>query len=100
MRPCLRRRRVSGDPSRSRCARKVVLAVPEPYSGEPRRKPLRRSEELVQSLGGRYRPAGDMNISPQDLDVVKERCEFVYGTTGGGGNSARGTAIAVHAGLE
>jgi leucine dehydrogenase len=41
-----------------------------------------------------------MNITPHDLDVVHERCEWVYGTTSGGGNSGRGTAIAVHAGLE
>jgi leucine dehydrogenase len=31
---------------------------------------------------------------------VHERCPWVYGTTGGGGNSGRGTAIAVHAGIE
>ncbi len=34
-----------------------------------------------------------MNISPADLDVVAERCPWVYGTTGKGGNSGRGTAI-------
>jgi leucine dehydrogenase len=79
---------------------KAVLAVPELFTGEKRRKLLLRYGELVQSLGGTYRTAGDMNISPEDLDVVRERCEFVYGTTGGGGNSARGTAIAVHAGLQ
>jgi len=79
---------------------KAVLAVPELPTGEARRALLLRYGELVQSLGGTYRTAGDMNISPADLDVVKERCEFVYGTTGGGGNSGRGTAIAVHAGIE
>ncbi|HEY3542258.1 MAG TPA: Glu/Leu/Phe/Val dehydrogenase dimerization domain-containing protein [Gaiellaceae bacterium] len=79
---------------------KAVLAVPELPSGEARRKLLLRYGDLVQSLGGTYRTAGDMNISPSDLDIVKERCEFVYGTTSGGGNSGRGTAIAVHAGLE
>jgi leucine dehydrogenase len=79
---------------------KAVLAVPELPSGEPRRALLRRYGDLVASLGGTYRTAGDMNISPADLDVVRERCEWVYGTTGGGGNSARGTAIAVHAGLQ
>lgn len=79
---------------------KAVLAVPELFNGDARRRLLLRYGELVQSLGGTYRTAGDMNISPADLDVVKERCEFVYGTTGGGGNSARGTAIAVHAGLQ
>jgi leucine dehydrogenase len=77
---------------------KAVLAVPELPSGEPRRRLLRRYGELVASLGGSYRTAGDMNISPEDLDVVAETCPWVYGTTHGGGNSGRGTARgALHA---
>jgi leucine dehydrogenase len=79
---------------------KAVLAVPELPTGAARRKLLLRYGELVQSLSGTYRTAGDMNITPQDLDVVHERCSWVYGTTTGGGNSGRGTAIAVHAGLQ
>jgi leucine dehydrogenase len=71
---------------------KAVLAVPELPSGEPRRRLLRRYGELVASLGGSYRTAGDMNVSPDDLDVVAETCPWVYGTTSGGGNSGRGTA--------
>jgi leucine dehydrogenase len=71
---------------------KAVLAVPELPTGEPRRRLLRRYGELVASLGGSYRTAGDMNISPDDLDVVAETCPWVYGTTGRGGNSGRGTA--------
>jgi leucine dehydrogenase len=71
---------------------KAVLAVPELPLGEPRRRLLRRYGELVASLGGSYRTAGDMNISPEDLDVVAETCPWVYGTTRGGGNSGRGTA--------
>jgi glutamate dehydrogenase/leucine dehydrogenase len=77
---------------------KAVLAVPALPAGEPRRRLLRRYGELVASLGGSYRTAGDMNISPQDLDVVAETCPWVYGTTRGGGNSGRGTARgALHA---
>ena len=72
---------------------KAVLAVPELPAGDARRKLLLRYGDLVASLGGTYRTAGDMNISPADLDVVAERTDFVYGTTGRGGNSARGTAI-------
>jgi leucine dehydrogenase len=79
---------------------KAVLAVPELPTGDARTRLLRRYGDLVQSLGGTYRTAGDMNITPEDLDVVHERCEWVYGTTSGGGNSGRGTAIAVHAGLQ
>jgi leucine dehydrogenase len=71
---------------------KAVLAVPELPVDEPRRRLLRRYGELVASLGGSYRTAGDMNISPEDLDVVAETCPWVYGTTSGGGNSGRGTA--------
>jgi glutamate dehydrogenase/leucine dehydrogenase len=82
----------------SRGGGKAVLAVPELPSGEPRERLLRRYGELVASLGGSYRTAGDMNISPEDLDVVAETCPWVYGTTGGGGNSGRGTARgALHA---
>jgi glutamate dehydrogenase/leucine dehydrogenase len=77
---------------------KAVLAVPELPGGEPRKRLLRRYGELVASLGGSYRTAGDMNNSPEDLDVVAETCPWVYGTTGRGGNSGRGTARgALHA---
>jgi len=79
---------------------KAVLAVPELPSGDARRALLLRYGELVAALGGTYRTAGDMNISPADLDVVKERCPWVYGTTGAGGNSGRGTAVGVHAGIK
>jgi len=79
---------------------KAVLAVPSLPTGDARRQLLLRYGELVQSLGGLYRTAGDMNITPSDLDVVKERCEWVYGTTGGGGNSGRGTAIGVLHGIK
>jgi leucine dehydrogenase len=83
---------------------KAVLAVPELPAGDARRRLLLRYGDLVASLGGTYRTAGDMNITPADLDVVAERCQWVYGTTGRGGNSARGTAIgtlhAIRATLE
>ena len=83
---------------------KAVLAVPQLPRGEPRKRLLRRYGEVVASLGGTYRTAGDMNISPADLDVVAETCPWVYGTTGRGGNSGRGTARgalhAIHATVE
>jgi glutamate dehydrogenase/leucine dehydrogenase len=79
---------------------KAVLAVPALPTGDARRKLLLRYGELVASLGGTYRTAGDMNISPADLDIVKERCPWVYGTTGAGGNSGRGTAIGVLHGIK
>jgi glutamate dehydrogenase/leucine dehydrogenase len=79
---------------------KAVLAVPELPTGAARRSLLLRYGDLVASLGGTYRTAGDMNISPADLDIVKERCPWVYGTTGAGGNSGRGTAIGVLHGIK
>jgi glutamate dehydrogenase/leucine dehydrogenase len=79
---------------------KAVLAVPELPTGEARRRLLLRYGELVASLGGTYRTAGDMNISPADLDVVAERCSWVYGTTRAGGNSGRGTARGVLHGIR
>ena len=79
---------------------KAVLAVPELPSGHARRQILLRYADLVTSLGGTYRTAGDMNISPSDLDIVAERCPWVYGTTGRGGNSGRGTARGVLHGIR
>ena len=79
---------------------KAVLAVPALPEGDGRRRLLLRYGELVESLGGTYETAGDMNISPADLDVVAERCRRVYGTTGRGGNSGRGTARGVLHGIR
>jgi valine dehydrogenase (NAD+) len=79
---------------------KAVLAVPELPAGAARRALLRRYGQLVASLGGTYRTAGDMNITPDDLDVVHEVCPWVYGTTGAGGNSGRGTARGVLHGIR
>ena len=79
---------------------KAVLAVPALPSGDERRALLLRYGRLVASLGGTYRTAGDMNISPKDLDVVHEVCPWVYGTTGTGGNSGRGTARGVLHGIR
>src|SRR6476469_9777277 len=56
---------------------KAVLAVPELPTGEPRKRLLRRYGELVASLGGTYRSAGDMTISPEALDAVAETCPWV-----------------------
>jgi glutamate dehydrogenase/leucine dehydrogenase len=79
---------------------KAVLAVPELPTGAARRRLLLRYGDLVASLRGTYATAGDMNISPADLDVVRERCPWVYGTTGAGGNSGRGTALGVLHGIR
>jgi leucine dehydrogenase len=79
---------------------KAVLAVPELPVGEARRRLLLRYGQLVASLGGTYRTAGDMNVSPADLDVVSETCPWVLGSTAHGGNSGRGTARGVLHGIH
>jgi leucine dehydrogenase len=82
---------------------KAVLAVPELPSGETRRNVLLRYGELVASLGGTFRTAADINTSAADMDVVAERCSYVYGRSpehGGGGDSGRGTARGVFHGIR
>src|SRR5947209_13008756 len=75
---------------------KAVLAVPgELPTGDARRKLLLRYGRLVASLGGSYRTAGDMNIKPDDLDIVSETCKWVYGGNASGGDSGPGTARGV-----
>jgi glutamate dehydrogenase/leucine dehydrogenase len=79
---------------------KAVLAVGSLPAGERRRRLLLRYGELVASLGGSFRTAGDMNVSPADLDVVAERCTWVYGTSARGGDSGLGTARGVLHGIR
>ncbi|MDX6480213.1 MAG: hypothetical protein QOG85_723 [Gaiellaceae bacterium] len=80
---------------------KAVLAVPgELPTGEARRRLLLRYGQLVASLGGSYRTAGDMNIKPDDLDIVSETCPWVYGGSASGGDSGPGTARGVFHGIR
>lgn len=72
---------------------KAVLAVPELFTGEARRGLLLRYGDLVASLGGTFRTAADMNTSAADMDVIAERCRYVYGRSqgrGGAGDSGWG----------
>jgi glutamate dehydrogenase/leucine dehydrogenase len=79
---------------------KGVLAVPALPAGEARRQLLLRYGRFVASLGGTYRTAGDMNITPDDLDVVAETCQWVFGSNAHGGNSGYGTARGVLHGIR
>jgi leucine dehydrogenase len=83
---------------------KAVLAVPEvPPTGSPERRDLLlRYGELVDSLGGSYVTAADMNTGEADLDIVGERTTHVLGRSvacGGSGSSAGGTALGVFHGI-
>lgn len=82
---------------------KGVLAVPRISEGEARRALLLRYADLVESLHGTYWTACDMNTRSTDMDVVAERCSFVFGRTeanGGSGTSAPATANGVFAGIR
>jgi glutamate dehydrogenase/leucine dehydrogenase len=82
---------------------KGVLAVPEIPSGDARRGLLLRYGDLLGSLHGTYRTACDMNTRSEDMDVIAERCSFVFGRTeaaGGSGTSAPATAVGVFHGLR
>jgi glutamate dehydrogenase/leucine dehydrogenase len=79
---------------------KAVLAVPALPEGVARRRLMLSYGDLVASLGGAFRAAGDMNVGPADLDVVEERCPWVYGSSARGGDSAPGTARGVLHGIR
>jgi leucine dehydrogenase len=82
---------------------KAVLAVPEVPQGERRRELFLRYGDLVRSLGGTYVTACDMNTSERDMDVVGERCPYVFGrslASGGSGSSAPATATGVFHGIR
>ena len=82
---------------------KAVLAVPEVPQGERRRELLLRYAALVESLGGTYVTACDMNTSETDMDVVAECTRHVMGRTvenGGSGSSGPATAVGVFHGIR
>ncbi len=82
---------------------KAVLAVPSVPTGDDRRELLLRYADLVESLGGTYVTAADMNTDQRDMDVVGERCSHVLGRSrenGGAGDPAPGTATGVFHGIR
>lgn len=82
---------------------KAVLAVPQIPQGARRRDVLLRYGDLIDSLGGTYVTACDMNTSERDMDVIAERTRHVMGRTvraGGSGSSAPSTAVGVFHGIR
>lgn len=84
---------------------KAVLAVPQvPTPGSVQRRDLLlRYGDLVDSLGGSYVTAADMNTGEADLDLVGERTPHVLGRSvacGGSGSSAGATALGVFHGIR
>jgi leucine dehydrogenase len=84
---------------------KAVIAVPAmpPQGSAVRRELMLRYGDLVESMGGTYVTAADMNTGEADLDIVGERTQHVLGRSaacGGSGSSARATALGVFHGIR
>jgi leucine dehydrogenase len=84
---------------------KAVIALPTPEipTGEPRRRLLREYGAFIDSLGGLYSCAPDMNTSAADMDVVGEVTRYVFCKTeaaGGAGDTAPDTAVGVLHGMK
>ena len=84
---------------------KAVIALPTPDipQGEARRRLLHEYGAFVNSLGGLYSCAPDMNTSAVDMDVIAEVTPYVFCKTeaaGGSGDTAPDTAVGVLHGMR
>ena len=84
---------------------KAVIALPTPElpQGEARRRLLREYGSFIDSLGGLYSAAPDMNTSATDMDVIGEVTPYVFCRTeaaGGSGDTAPDTAVGVLHGIK
>jgi leucine dehydrogenase len=78
---------------------KGVLAVPRIPQGDERTRLMERYGDLVNSMGGTYHTAPDVNTGEADMDVVATRTKWVFGGSvarGGSGNTAPATAVGVY----
>jgi leucine dehydrogenase len=84
---------------------KAVIALPSadiPH-GQARDRLLREYGAFVDSLGGLYSCAPDMNTSAADMDVIGEMTPYVFCKTekaGGAGDTAPDTAVGVLHGIR
>jgi leucine dehydrogenase len=84
---------------------KAVIALPTPDipRGDARARLLREYGAFIESLGGLYSCAPDMNTSAADMDVIAEMTSHVFCKTeraGGAGDTAPDTAVGVLHGLR
>jgi leucine dehydrogenase len=82
---------------------KAVLAVRQIPSGEDRRRLLHRYGDMVASLGGSFITSSDVNTGEEDMDVIAERTEHVFGRSeaaGGAGDPGAFTARGVFHGIK
>ncbi len=84
---------------------KAVIALPTPElpQGEARRRLLHEYGAFINSLGGLYSCAPDMNTSAADMDVIADVTPYVFCKTeaaGGSGDTAPDTALGVLHGIR
>jgi leucine dehydrogenase len=82
---------------------KAVLAVPTDLEGEARRGLLLRYADLVAALGGSFQTGPDVNTTSRDMDLMAERCPYVYCRSedrGGSGDPGPHTALGVFHGIR
>ena len=84
---------------------KAVIALPSPEipQGVARRRLLHEYGAFINSLGGLYSCAPDMNTSAADMDVIAEVTPYVFCKTeaaGGSGDTAPDTAVGVLHGIR
>jgi glutamate dehydrogenase/leucine dehydrogenase len=84
---------------------KAVIALPTPEipQGDARRRLMREYGAFINSLGGLYSAAPDMNTSAADMDVIGEVTPYVFCRTeaaGGSGDTAPDTAVGVLHGIK
>jgi leucine dehydrogenase len=84
---------------------KAVIALPSPEipQGDARRRLMREYGSFINSLGGLYSAAPDMNTSAADMDVIGEVTPYVFCRTeaaGGSGDTAPDTAVGVLHGIK
>jgi len=81
----------------------IDLPTPEVPQGEARRRLLHEYGRFIDSLGGLYSCAPDMNTSAADMDVLAEVTPYVFCKTeaaGGSGDTAPDTAVGVLHGIR
>jgi leucine dehydrogenase len=83
---------------------KAVLAVPAlPDRPAARTRLFHRYADVIASLKGTFWTGPDMNTSSADMDLIDERCSFVFSRNeerGGSGNPGPYTARGVYHGIR
>lgn len=74
----------------------VIIGNPDKIKSE---ELLRNFGKFVESLGGRYITAEDMNASTEDMAIINEETDYVVGLEGKSGDPAPITAFGIYQGI-